>query len=153
MKIILIIAGIFLALGLIAISMAVMSQTTPKDLGILNGKLRPCPDSPNCVCSESTPVDDQQHFIDPLPASEESWQKLKFNIIHHGGTIQTDTGEYVHATFTTTIFRYVDDVELRWDKAKQQIHLRSASRMGHSDFGMNRARIEKLTHTINRTTH
>jgi uncharacterized protein (DUF1499 family) len=61
-----------------------------------------------------------------------------------GGKIITDDGGYLHATFTSRIFRFVDDLELRLDGENGIIHLRSASRTGYSDFGVNRKRAEQF---------
>jgi uncharacterized protein (DUF1499 family) len=55
-----------------------------------------------------------------------------------------DTGDYVHATVTTALWRFVDDVEFLWSEAEGVIHFRSASRLGRSDLGTNRRRMERI---------
>ncbi len=146
MKIILIVIAVILVISLIAnISLAIKSQKMPKTLGLQDGKLRPCPDSPNCVCSEKHTKDDKQHFIDPIRVrSEKKLNELKQLIISQGGTIHTDENNYVHATYSSRLFRFVDDVELRFEPEKKLLHIRSASRMGQSDFGVNRKRVNAL---------
>ena len=59
-------------------------------------------------------------------------------------TIITNTSHYIHATFTTSILRFVDDVEFLFDATSQQIHVRSASRSGYYDFGVNARRVARL---------
>lgn len=117
----------------------------PPALGLVNGKLRPCPATPNCVCSE--PRTDQAHAIDPIRvwAPHQAWQALQQAIIDQGGIITQADAHYLHATFTSTLFRFVDDVEARLDEEAKAIQLRSASRVGRSDFGVNRQRIAAIT--------
>ena len=66
-----------------------------------------------------------------------------------GGTIQREESTYLWASFTSKRLRFVDDVELRVDADKHIIHVRSASRVGRSDFGVNRARVEMLRSLLN----
>jgi len=146
MKTLMMIVLSLFVIGLIAYTvMAVLSQKTPDTLGLVNDQLRACPDSPNCVCSESHSQASKEHAIEPIKADSNTWQQLKFIIIEQGGSIQSETSHYLHATFTSPIFRYVDDVELRLDEGNHIIHIRSASRMGRSDFGVNRQRVTKIT--------
>jgi uncharacterized protein (DUF1499 family) len=51
---------------------------------------------------------------------------------------------YIHCEFTSALFRFVDDVEFHFDDTTKTIHLRSASRTGYSDLGLNRRRIEHI---------
>jgi len=122
--------------------------------GLVDGHLAPCPASPNCVSSEQS---DNKVFTPPLPFDGEAdvaWETLKQLITQHGGTIQQDEGIYLWATFSSRLFRFIDDVEFRLDPANQCIHVRSAARVGYSDLGVNRKRVETLrrafTHTSNR---
>jgi len=142
------IAALIMLVLLASVVMAIMSQKTPNDLGLQDGKLRPCPDSPNCVSSESDAQGDKEHSIEAIQGEKATWDKLKQVIQHHGGEIQTDKANYVHATFSSSIFHYVDDLELRFDETNKLVHVRSASRMGKSDFGANRARVEMLKQAL-----
>ncbi len=146
MKIILIIIAVILVISLIAnISLAIKSQKMPDNLGLQDDKLHLCPESPNCVCSEKHSKDDKQHFTEPLRVrSEKKFDELKQILVQQGGTIIRDEGNYVHATFSSRMFRFVDDVELRFEPEKKQVHIRSASRMGQSDFGVNRKRVNAV---------
>lgn len=117
-----------------------MRSQTPPPLGPVDGHLRPCPDAPNCVCSQA-PASDAQHAIAPL--GHASWQALRRAIEVAGGKIDRDDGRYLHATFTSRIFRFVDDVEVLRD-ANGMLQIRSASRVGRSDLGVNRKRVETI---------
>lgn len=114
-------------------------------LGPVEGRLRECPDRLNCVCSHAT---DGPHHIEPLryhgPAAE-AWSRL-LAIVRQtpGATIVSLSQTYLHAEFTTPWLRFVDDVEFLLDEMAGVIHVRSASRVGHSDLGVNRQRVERL---------
>jgi uncharacterized protein (DUF1499 family) len=116
-----------------------------KQLGLQNGRLPPCPSSPNCVCSENT---DAVHHVDPWPfMGDASAAKARLvNVLKSTPRtrIVTDDGWYLHATCTTAVWRFVDDLQFLIDPATQVIHVRSASRIGYSDLGVNRARLESL---------
>jgi len=116
------------------------SQTQP-ELGLIDGRLRICPDKPNCVSSQAG-ADDDIHTITPIPGTD--WQTLQKAIGAAGGYIVQDDGHYLHATFTSSLFRFVDDVEALRDDAEGVIHIRSASRVGYSDLGVNRKRVEAI---------
>ena len=109
-----------------------------------NGKLKPCANIRNCICSENYPNRNFQPIaIDSLNALDK-WNYLKSSIIEAGGEIVTEKDNYVHAIFVTPLFRFVDDFEARLDKKNSVIHLRSASRVGNYDFDTNRKRVEKV---------
>jgi len=112
--------------------------------GLLNGKLQKCPDKPNCVSSEHN--DDAQHFISPLVISDNSADQslkiLKEIILELGGEIQRDDATYLSATFSSSLFGFTDDVEMRIDSKHNAIHIRSASRVGYGDLGANKQRVE-----------
>jgi len=113
----------------------------------LSRTLSPCPDSPNCVSTQA-PVTDTEHFIEPIPftgSAADARQKLLAVIAAMPRTeIVTDEETYIHATFASQIFRFVDDVQFVIDDAAKTIHFRSASRMGRSDMGVNRKRMEEI---------
>lgn len=126
------------------ILLASCSSSAQKPAGIIHGTLSPCPDSPNCVLSENV---DSAAYIQPLlfdGAPDEAWQCLQQALQSIGGNIETVEDNYLWATFRSTVFRFVDDLECRLDSERKMIHLRSASRVGYSDFGVNRKRVEKL---------
>ena len=122
-----------------------MSQSAEAN-GLVKGRLTQCPDTPNCVCSEFLP--DAVHYIEPLVISAgdaaQILVRLKTIIREMGGSIQAEKADYFAATFTSSIFRFVDDLEIRIDTGQKMIHMRSASRVGHGDGGVNRKRVERL---------
>jgi uncharacterized protein (DUF1499 family) len=117
----------------------------PTSLGVNDGKLAPCPASPNCV---STQAEDAGHKIEPIRftgSAADALAKLKGAIATLPRTaIVTETADYLHVECTSLIFRFVDDVEFWIDEPNRTIHFRSASRVGHSDFGVNRKRMEAI---------
>ena len=66
-----------------------------------------------------------------------------------GGDVQVESGNYLAATFTSAIFKFVDDLEIRIDSTEEVIHIRSASRVGYSDMGVNKKRTELLKKLFN----
>ena len=136
-----------LSLGILVVG---CTGTRPMNLGVHDGKLAPCPASPNCVSSQST---DKDHAVEPIRfsgTSAEAMADLKKVIsTMPRAQIVTITGTYIHAEFTSALFRFVDDVEFCLDENTRTIHLRSASRMGSSDLGVNRKRIEDLRFALN----
>lgn len=126
------------------------SAYRPLNLGITDGKLSPCPDSPNCVSSQSS---DKRHFIEPLryEGTEQMAMERLIEVIQEMKRCRIITMEdhYIHAEFTSAFFRFVDDVEFYFDSEAKIIHMRSASRIGYSDFGVNRQRMEKVRSLFN----
>lgn len=119
--------------------------SVPEDIGVSDGRLRPCPFTPNCVNSETA---EAPYAIEPLAYTGEAAQAFRslLDLIEEGDEAELVTSEpgYAHFVFRTSLFRFCDDVELRLDEAAGVVHVRSASRMGFSDLGTNRRRIESL---------
>jgi uncharacterized protein (DUF1499 family) len=117
----------------------------PNNLGVNDGKLAPCPSSPNCVCSQAS---DSLHQIAPLSFTsppEPAFSQLKSIIQSLPRTkIITESGDYLYVEFKTALMGFVDDVEFYLDRNSKIIHVRSASRLGYGDLGVNRQRIEKI---------
>ena len=117
----------------------------PPHLGSIHEHLAECPQTPNCVSSFSR---DSEHQIAPLQFSstpEQLIEDLKTLLRETGEARIITAGErYIYAEFTSKVFRFVDDVEFLLDPQTQTLHFRSASRIGHSDLGVNRKRIEIL---------
>lgn len=119
---------------------AELSQQIAPELGLTNNQFAPCPDSPNCVSSSAT---DEKHAIEPLPGGALEFNALAAHIAEtKKAKILVLTDNYLHATYTSGFFGFVDDLELYDDET--QIHVRSASREGYSDLGVNRKRVENL---------
>ena len=139
--------ALLLFLGLLAIAgLAWLSWSSREPtLGLENGRLKPCPGTPNCVCSEPGTPGSQR--VDPLPFhgdADTAWKRVKGAIEAMGGRIVEERPGYLHAIFTSRFFRFVDDIELRLEEDEGVVQVRSASRVGHSDFGVNRKRVERL---------
>jgi uncharacterized protein (DUF1499 family) len=117
----------------------------PSQLGVVQGRLADCPRSPNCV---STQADNDDQRMEPIPFSGppgEARQRLQTLIRQMPRTrIVTSEDQYLHAEFRSALFRFVDDVEFLIDPEAQVIHFRSASRVGYSDLGVNRRRMERI---------
>ena len=116
-----------------------------KKVGLIDGKFYPCPETPNCVSTQST---DEQHKIEPIIyelTQEEAIAKIVGIINSMKRTIIiTQTEDYVYAEFKSKLFKFVDDVEFYFDDKEKKIHFKSASRVGRNDFGVNRKRMENI---------
>jgi uncharacterized protein (DUF1499 family) len=120
----------------------------PSNLGARDGKLKRAPHTPNGVSSQVDPATDAGHFIAPLACngdSEGTWARLVQLVgALPGVEIVTRTDTYLRAECSSKMLGFVDDLECLLDRAADVIHVRSAARLGRSDFGVNRARIEAL---------
>lgn len=117
----------------------------PDNLGVKNGRLAPCPSSPNCVSSYET---DKEHGMEAMVLVGEtavSQQKLLTIIqaMPHSTLITNEPG-YIHAEYRSPTMRFVDDVEFYFDEEAGLIHFRSASRLGYEDMDANRNRMEAI---------
>jgi len=125
-------------LYIIVMTLSTATQASEKQLPA-------CPSSPNCVSSQATDAD---HAIAPFKIVgnvEEAWTALKKALISQSRTVITDeTGSTLHAQATSLVFRFVDDIDAILDTDARLIHIRSASRTGYGDFGVNRKRVEML---------
>lgn len=128
---------------------------TPPKLGVINGQLPACPASPNCVSSQAS---DPQHAIAPLSLTgtptEVRAQLLKALGILDRTKVVVSEPDYIAAEVTSQVFRFVDDVVFYFPASTDTstnitVHVRSASRLGHSDLGVNRQRIESLRERLN----
>lgn len=121
------------------------SGTQPTSIGLTDGVLASCPSRPNCVVSMHG---DQTHFIEPFTfqtGKNEAIAALK-NILsaQKRTAIVEETSNYLHVEFKTRFFKFVDDVEFYFPEDENVVHIRSASRLGYSDMGLNRKRMESL---------
>jgi len=113
--------------------------------GATNDRLSPCPKSPNCVSSLSK---EESHYVEPLSyrvSQEEAREKLisVINSMKRSEIVTAETN-YIHAIFKSALFRFIDDVEFSFDDQRKVIDVRSASRTGYSDLGVNRKRVERI---------
>jgi uncharacterized protein (DUF1499 family) len=137
-----IIFSVFLTL---IISFTVPGTASAANVGIESGSLSPCPASPNCVVSQKA---DAKHTIAPITyhvtRDKAREALLKVLTVVPRTQIIKQTDNYVHAISKSRIFKFVDDVEFYFPSDKSVIHIRSASRVGDSDFGVNRTRLEQI---------
>lgn len=133
-----------LVMTILASLLAACSGERPQDLGVRDGALAPCPSSPNCVSSRA---DDERHRIEPLSFSDDP--DAAFSRVRRILSQRTDTtfveenNRYLRVEFRTPL-GFVDDGEFLLNREQQCIHVRSASRLGYSDLGKNRSRLEEI---------
>ncbi|MEM9411115.1 MAG: DUF1499 domain-containing protein [Planctomycetota bacterium] len=141
-----IVVGIVSIVGMFMLS---LSAARPANLGVSNGQLNELPESPNAVSSQT---EDPSRRIEPIAYSAGQGEVINLivSIIEDQPrtNIVSCTEDYVHAEYTSLIFRFVDDVEFYLDDNQKLIHFRSASRVGHSDLGTNQRRMEDLRNKI-----
>jgi len=131
------------ALG--AAALLACAGAPPAELGVHGSVLGPCPASPNCVSSDAEDAAHRVQAFDLAVPAPEAWRAAWEAVASLPRTeIVTATPDYLHAECTSAIFRFVDDLELQLRPAQRQIAVRSASRVGRSDLGVNRRRVEEL---------
>lgn len=114
--------------------------------GLQDGTFLPCPDSPNCV---SSMTEDADHSIEPISYTNMTRDEavlllVKVIEMETNSIITFSDDSYLHAEFRSKVFRFVDDVEFYFPPDEQIIHVKSAARVGYSDMGVNRKRVEHL---------
>ncbi len=134
-----------IALALLIGSAIACQGTRPKNLGVTEGTFSSCPDKPNCVSSQAS--NDKQK-VPPLPLkgnANESIDRLVQVIKAMGkAKVVEKRDNYLYVEFESSLLRYVDDVEFFASEKTGEIEVRSASRLGYSDLGVNRKRIESI---------
>ncbi len=122
----------------------------PAILGVLDGQLVDCPSSPNCVSSQA---DDTEHKVNPIPyatsMSEAKGKLMGILAATPQVSVVVEQPNYIHVEFSTPLLHFIDDVEFYFNEDEKQIELRSASRVGYDDLGVNRTRIEEIRRHFN----
>lgn len=123
----------------------------PATLGVKDGRLARAKSTPNCVSSQADPADTEHYIapiafkgsaLDAIAAARKAVEGMpRALVVRH-------EGNYLYAEFKSKLMGYVDDVEFTYDEKAGQLHVRSASRLGRKDFGVNRARVEALRSRI-----
>lgn len=122
----------------------------PNNLGIHNGKLSSCPSTPNCVVSQ---YNEENHYIKPisyqndLKTAQETLLKVLSVVPQTTVTNQTDN--YIHIESKSKLMGFIDDGEFYFPADEKVIHIRSAARLGESDLGVNRRRMEQIRLAMN----
>lgn len=139
-----IILGIFITI----LSSLIFSQPTwavASSLEVNDSLLSPCPKTPNCVVSQNA---DEKHHISPITyhtdLDEARETLLKVLTVVPRTEVIEQTDNYIHALSKSRIFKFIDDVEFYFPSDEQVIQMRSASRVGESDLGVNRRRLEQI---------
>lgn len=125
----------------------VFTGSSPENLGLHEGSLAACPPSPNCVLSQAGD-EDPDHAIDPI-AYQSDRETARATLLQVLGVVPrtevlTADEDYIRVEFTTRLLGFVDDGEFYLPPDEAVIHLRSASRLGESDLGLNRRRLEQI---------
>lgn len=128
-----------------------LSWKRPGNLGVTDGRLAPCRRTPNCVSSQADPAD-AEHFIAPIPfagdaAAAIAAARRAVESMQRATVIGEEPG-YLYAEFRSKLIGFVDDVEFAFDGKAGVLHVRSSSRVGRRDYGVNRARVESLRRRI-----
>jgi len=128
-----------------SMAMFALKGTAPQDLGINKGLLKPCPTSPNCVVSQNG---DDTHSIEPITyqTDRETAKQvlLKVLTVVPRTTVVEETQNYIRTESSSSLLGFVDDGEFYFPEDEKVIHIRSASRLGESDLGVNRRRLEQI---------
>ena len=131
-------------MGIMAVLLKACAGERPNNLGVKAGSLAACPSSPNCVASQA---DDQGHLIEPLRFDGEpgnAFARLRQILsMRKDTTLIEGDDHYLRVEFRTRL-GFVDDGEFLLDAGRRVIHLRSAARIGYSDLGKNRSRLEDI---------
>jgi len=139
-------------LAVVAGQLGLLQGTLPTDLGVREGKLKPPSMAENSVTSQAAlyPDHPQRNYADiaPLPVKGNgpaTLARIKAVVESmEGAKVVKSDPDYLYAQFTTRFMKFVDDVEFWFDPASSVIQVRSASRVGRRDFGVNRKRIEAV---------
>lgn len=154
----------WLMVGLLVLALAAMAAgqagllqgKVPTDLGVHQGKLKPPSATANSVSSQAAlyPDHPQRRYADIAPLAVRGDGPATLARLQHvvaampGARIVDSTPDYLYAQYTTSIMRFVDDVEFWYDPKAQAIQVRSASRVGESDLGVNRKRVEAVRQAL-----
>lgn len=154
----------WLMVGLLVLALAAMAAgqagllqgKVPTDLGVHQGKLKPPSATANSVSSQAAlyPDHPQRRYADIAPLALRGDGLATLARLQHvvaampGARIVDSTPDYLYAQYTTSIMQFVDDVEFWYDPKAQVIQVRSASRVGESDLGVNRKRVEAVRQAL-----
>ena len=128
-----------------SLALIACASAPPSELGVSAMRLAPCPGAPNCVSSDA---EDPARSVTPFRiegSTDEAWKAAFDELIQLPRTKIVDEGpDYLHAVCSSQLFGFEDDIELQLREAEGIIAVQSASRVGYSDLGVNRRRVEYL---------
>lgn len=143
---------VVVAFGIAATVVMVFSSQRPVDVGLQGGRLRPCPPKPNCVCSQDSGEASVAPF-ELVGSPSEALDRIEQLVRDDANAeVVERRGNWLHAVWRTPVLRFRDDVEflVAAEGPGALVHVRSASRVGHSDLGANRRRVEELRQRLTR---
>ena len=145
------VVAVLILLPLAAGQGGLLSGQPPPDLGVRDGRLKPPSNTPNSVSSQAwlwPGPRDRAAQIEPLPASGEAAATMaQLKTVAEsmpGARIAEARDDYLRVEFSTRWMKFVDDAEFWFDPSTRTVQVRSASRLGRKDFGVNRERIEAI---------
>lgn len=146
----LIVIALVVVAGIVAGQLGLFKGATPPDLGVHEGKLKPPSKTPNSVSSQASlyPSHPQRTYADIAPLAlvgnpDDTLERIaEIAAAMDGAKIIKREPDYLYVQFTSRLMKYVDDAEFWFDPATGVIQVRSSSRLGSSDLGVNRERIE-----------
>jgi uncharacterized protein (DUF1499 family) len=134
------------AIGTAMLAVAARRVGAPSTIGVHDGRLAPCPSTPNCV---STQAERPDQYLAPLPFSGSAEAAIEAVAALIAAEPRTEIivvqPDYLHAVFRSPTFGFPDDVEFYADETAGLLHFRSAARIGKGDAGVNRSRMERLS--------
>jgi len=143
-------------LVLLAAQLGAFSGTAPDNLGVRDGRLRAPSKTPNSVSSQANlwpqhPMQDDARIapLAPRGSGPETVARIR-RIVEAmpGAKVVQARDDYLYVQFSTRWMKFVDDAEFWFDPAAGVVQLRSASRVGRKDFGVNRARVESIRQAL-----
>lgn len=153
----LVLAGIgVVAITLVAAQLGAFSGKMPLNLGHRDGKLKPPSKTPNSVSSQADmwvehPMQDYARIAPLALRGDGATTIARIKTIvatMPGATVVKSESDYLYVQFSTRLMKFVDDAEFWYDPASGLVQVRSASRLGRKDFGVNRARIEAIRQAL-----
>jgi uncharacterized protein (DUF1499 family) len=125
------------------------SGKRPSNLGVSDAGLADCPASPNCVSSDASDAAHRVEAFALFASPEAAWRAVREEVAGlPRTTVVEQTATYLHAECASAFFGFVDDLELQLRSSERVVAVRSASRIGRSDLGVNRRRVERLREAL-----
>lgn len=147
-----ILAG-FVGLYILLLIFIQIVSKRPTNIGVKDGKLAECPDIPNCYSTDTSIEHLKVDFIPLIQDVSYSKRIMKEVIAGMSRTkLIKETNDYLYFEFRSLAWRFIDDVELYFNESTKNIHIRSASRIGTNDYGMNPKRIEEIRDGFEKAT-
>ena len=137
-----------LAFGVLMIFKGKRSRSMKPEVGMVDGRLKACGEKPNCVSSFAEQGTD--FYYPPIEADniEVIWDNLNILVGDLGFKVQFSNQKYIHCTAKTKLMGFIDDIEFLLDIEAGKIYVRSASRVGYSDLGKNRSRLDDIVNQL-----